>query len=134
LVSDASDVIFGAGGWQRPRLGAQILFSLPEPGPWVLPDGWHMDCGFEQATWPVRSVKLFAFLGEVGPRGAARCCCPARVGWLTATGKACRRQPADRTAGRGGHPPARLPRPLAQYWCCYAADARARRSAGPARP
>jgi hypothetical protein len=28
-----------------------------------------MDCGFEQANWPVRSVKLFAFFGEVGPRG-----------------------------------------------------------------
>ena len=69
LVRDALDVIFGAGGWQRPRSGAQILFSLPEPGPWVLPDAWHMDSGFEQATWPVRSVKLFAFFGEVGPRG-----------------------------------------------------------------
>jgi Phytanoyl-CoA dioxygenase (PhyH) len=68
-VRDALDVIFGAGGWQRPRPGAQILFSLPEPGPWVLPDGWHMDCGFEQPTWPVRSVKLFAFLSEVGPQG-----------------------------------------------------------------
>lgn len=68
-VRDALDVIFGAGGWQRPRAGAQILFSLPSPGPWVLPDSWHMDCGFEQATWPVRSVKLFAFAGEVGPRG-----------------------------------------------------------------
>jgi Phytanoyl-CoA dioxygenase (PhyH) len=69
LVSGALDVIFGAGGWQRPRPGAQILFSLPEPGPWVLPDGWHMDCGFEHSTWPVRSVKLFAFFGEVGPQG-----------------------------------------------------------------
>ena len=68
-VSDALDVIFGTGGWQRPRAGAQILFSLPEPGPWVLPDAWHTDCGFEQATWPVRSVKLFAFFGEVRPRG-----------------------------------------------------------------
>src|SRR5215471_17914738 len=68
-VSDALDMIFGAGGWQRPRSGAQILFSLPEPGPWVLPDAWHMDCGFEQATWPVLSVKLFAFFGEVSPRG-----------------------------------------------------------------
>jgi len=68
-VRDALDVIFGAGGWQRPRVGAQILFSLPEAGPWVLPDAWHMDCGFEHATWPVRSVKLFAFFGEVGPRG-----------------------------------------------------------------
>src|SRR5215469_14905190 len=69
LVSDALDVIFGARGWQRPRSCAQILFSLPEPGPWVLPDDWHMDCGYERATWPVRSVKLFAFFGEVGPRG-----------------------------------------------------------------
>jgi hypothetical protein len=68
-VRDALDVIFGAGGWQRPRPGAQILFSLPEPGPWVLPDGWHMDCGFDQPTWPVRTVKLFAFAGDVRPRG-----------------------------------------------------------------
>jgi len=68
-VSDALDAIFGAGGWRRPRPGAQILFSLPEPPPWVLPDGWHMDCGFENATWPVPAVKLFGFVGEVGPRG-----------------------------------------------------------------
>jgi hypothetical protein len=68
-VSDALDVIFGAGGWRRPRPGAQILFSLPEPDPWVLPDDWNMDCGFEHATWPVPAVKLFAFAGEVGPRG-----------------------------------------------------------------
>jgi hypothetical protein len=69
LVSDALDAIFGTGGWQRPRFDAQILFSLPQPGPWVLPDTWHMDCGFDQATWPLRSAKLFAFFGEVGPRG-----------------------------------------------------------------
>jgi hypothetical protein len=32
---------------------------------------------------------------------------------------------ADRIAGRrGGHPPPRLPRPLAQYWYCSPADAR----------
>lgn len=68
-VTDALDVIFGPGCWHRPRPGAQILFSLPEPGPWVLPDSWHMDCGFEQATWPVPWVKLFAFAGEVGPGG-----------------------------------------------------------------
>src|SRR5450432_3592567 len=30
-----------------------------------------MDCGFEQATWPVRPVKLFAFFSEVGPKGPA---------------------------------------------------------------
>ena len=68
-VSGALDAIFGADGWRHPRPGAQILFSLPEPDPWVLPDGWHMDCGFDHATWPVPAVKLFAFAGEVGPRG-----------------------------------------------------------------
>jgi Phytanoyl-CoA dioxygenase (PhyH) len=68
-VSGALDAVFGAGGWRRPRPGAQILFSLPEPDPWILPDGWHIDCGFEQATWPVPAVKLFAFVGAVGPCG-----------------------------------------------------------------
>ena len=68
-VRDALDAIFGVGGWRRPRPGAQILFSLPEPDPWVLPDTWHIDCGFDHATWPVPAVKLFAFAGEVGPRG-----------------------------------------------------------------
>jgi ectoine hydroxylase-related dioxygenase (phytanoyl-CoA dioxygenase family) len=28
-----------------------------------------MDCGFEQPTWPVPAVKVFAFFGDVGPCG-----------------------------------------------------------------
>lgn len=68
-VRDALDAIFGPDRWRRPRAGAQILFSLPESDPWVLPDGWHIDCGFDHATWPVPAVKLFAFIDEVGPRG-----------------------------------------------------------------
>ncbi|HEY3956481.1 MAG TPA: phytanoyl-CoA dioxygenase family protein [Streptosporangiaceae bacterium] len=96
-VRDALDVIFGAGGWQRPRAGAQILFSLPEQGPWVLPDGWHMDCGFEQATWPVRSVKLFAFLGEVGPRGGGTMLLP---GTHQLVGRYREARPAPAGAGR----------------------------------
>lgn len=68
-VTTALDVIFGAGGWRPPRPGAQILFHLPQPGPWTLPDNWHMDTSLEEATWPVPAVKLFAFFGEVGPCG-----------------------------------------------------------------
>jgi hypothetical protein len=68
-VRDALDAIFGPDGWRRPRPGAQVLYSRPERGPWVLPDGWHIDCGFEGATWPVPTVKLFAFVGDVGPQG-----------------------------------------------------------------
>jgi hypothetical protein len=68
-VTAALDAIFGAGGWRRPRPGAQILFSLPEPGPWVMPGSWHIDCGFDHPSWPVPTVKLFAFADEVGPLG-----------------------------------------------------------------
>ena len=68
-VISALDTVYGTGGWQRPKPGAQVLLSLPTPGPWTLPDGWHMDCGFERPTWPVFAVKLFAFIGEVGPCG-----------------------------------------------------------------
>jgi len=35
----------------------------------MLPDGWHMDCGFERPTWPVFAVQLFAFFGPVAPMG-----------------------------------------------------------------
>src|SRR5215469_6549742 len=101
LVSDALDVIFGARGWQRPRSGAQILFSLPEPGRWVLPDDWHVDCGYEQATWPVRSVKLFAFFGEIGPRGGGTMLLPGTHRLADRYREACRRRPtpARRTFG-----------------------------------
>jgi hypothetical protein len=69
-VEIALDAIFGPSGWLPPRTpGAQILLTLPRPGPWVLPNGWHMDCGFEQPTWPVFAVKLFAFFDEVEPEG-----------------------------------------------------------------
>ena len=68
-VMNALDVIFGGDGWEPPNPGAQILMSLPQPGAWTLPDAWHMDCGFEQPTWPVFAVKLFAFFGPVEPMG-----------------------------------------------------------------
>lgn len=69
VVRRALDAIFGAGGWRPPKPGAQILVTFPQRGPWVLPTAWHMDCGFAQPTWPVFAVKLFAFVGEVGPEG-----------------------------------------------------------------
>ena len=66
----ALDAIFGCGGWQPPKKpGAQILLTYPTPGPWVLPTGWHMDCGFERPTWPVFAVKLFSFFDDVEAQG-----------------------------------------------------------------
>ena len=68
----ALDAIFGLGGWNVPgNRGGQILFNYPRPGPWVLPDAWHIDCGFERATWPVFAVKAFAFFGTVEPCGGS---------------------------------------------------------------
>jgi Phytanoyl-CoA dioxygenase (PhyH) len=68
-VRTALDALFGPSQWPQPKPGAQILLTLPRPGAWVLPAAWHMDCGFEQPSWPVHGVKLFAFFGEVGPKG-----------------------------------------------------------------
>lgn len=68
-VAAALDAIFGAGGWRRPHSGPQILITVPSAGPWAMPVGWHMDCGFEQPTWPVPAVKAFGFFGDVGPCG-----------------------------------------------------------------
>lgn len=68
-VTSALGAVFGVGGWSQPKPAAQILMTFPQPGPWVFPDGWHMDCGFDRPTWPVFAVKLFAFFGEVGPEG-----------------------------------------------------------------
>ena len=70
MVHHTLDAIFGAGGWKPPRRSARILFTMPSEGPWTTVNaGWHMDCGFERPTWPVFAVTLFAFVGEVGPRG-----------------------------------------------------------------
>lgn len=68
-VIGALDAIFDEDGWETPKPGAQILMSFPGPGPWMLPDSWHMDGGFERPTWPVFAVKLFAFFGPVEPMG-----------------------------------------------------------------
>jgi ectoine hydroxylase-related dioxygenase (phytanoyl-CoA dioxygenase family) len=68
-VRAALAAVFGPSQWRQPNPGAQVLLTLPSPGEWVLPATWHMDCGFEQPSWPVHGVKLFAFFGEVGPKG-----------------------------------------------------------------
>jgi hypothetical protein len=68
-VEAALGTVFDPTGWQSPKPGAQVLFTVPGPGPWAFPGGWHMDCGFEAPTWPVPAVKVFGFFGDVGPCG-----------------------------------------------------------------
>lgn len=75
-VTGALDTIFGVGGWKHPRAGAQILVTFPKPGPWALTDGWHMDTGFERASFPTYAVKLFAFFARVEPQGGGTMALP----------------------------------------------------------
>jgi hypothetical protein len=73
-VRAALDGIFGPAGWRPSGSGAQVLLTFPraDPGPWRVPSGlWHMDCGFDQPTWPPVAVKMFACIGHVRPQGGA---------------------------------------------------------------
>ena len=46
----------------------QILFTLPNAGPWTLPSGWHAD-GVWLASGGCSGVQLFACVDPVEPRG-----------------------------------------------------------------
>lgn len=68
-VNETLRVIFGDDGWTPPKAGTQLLVTFPASGPWTMPDGWHIDCGFERPTWPAFAVKLFGFFDTVEPEG-----------------------------------------------------------------
>lgn len=46
----------------------QLLFTLPNDGPWTLPSGWHAD-GPRLASGGCAGVQMFACLDRVEPRG-----------------------------------------------------------------
>ncbi len=61
----------GGGPFDRkvyPR--PQILASLPNAGPWVLPNGWHVDAP-RLASGNSPGLQMFACLDDVAPRGGA---------------------------------------------------------------
>jgi hypothetical protein len=65
------DLLLGGRPYDRevyPR--PQVLFSLPNAGPWTLPAGWHTDCP-RLASGERVGVQLFTFLDAVEPRGGA---------------------------------------------------------------
>ncbi len=71
-VCAALDGVFGAGGWEKPKPGAQILMTFPNAAEWSLPTaGWHMDTGFARPSWPTYGVKLFVLIGDIEPGGGA---------------------------------------------------------------
>lgn len=48
--------------------GSQVLASLPNAGPWILPESWHIDCP-RLPSGRSPGVQIFTFLEPVGPRG-----------------------------------------------------------------
>lgn len=68
-VRAAVERLSGGGPFDRkvyPR--PQILASLPNAGPWVLPDGWHVDAP-RLASGRSPGLQLFAFLEPTEPTG-----------------------------------------------------------------
>lgn len=64
----ALDHIFGVGRWTPPG-HPQILLTFPAATPWSWPSGWHIDFGWEDPTFPVGAVKVFALLDTVDEGG-----------------------------------------------------------------
>jgi ectoine hydroxylase-related dioxygenase (phytanoyl-CoA dioxygenase family) len=50
--------------------GSQVLASLPNAGPWELPDSWHIDCP-RLPSGQSPGVQIFTFLEPAEPRGGA---------------------------------------------------------------
>ena len=68
-VQCALDAIVGEGHWEQPKLGAQVLLTFPSAGPWIMPNGWHIDGGFDRDVWPPPSIRMFSFFDTVEPEG-----------------------------------------------------------------
>jgi ectoine hydroxylase-related dioxygenase (phytanoyl-CoA dioxygenase family) len=67
LVSELTD---GRTLDQTIHPGSQVLASLPNAGPWILPDSWHIDCP-RLPSGRSPGVQIFTFLEPVEPRGGA---------------------------------------------------------------
>lgn len=65
----AVDALLGGRPYDRTmHKRPQVLFTLPNAGPWTIPDGWHAD-GPRLASGESPGVQLFCCLDTVEPRG-----------------------------------------------------------------
>lgn len=69
VVRRALDEILGEGAWEPPKVRAQILLTFPTPGPWVMPNAWHVDGGFDAPVWPPPAIRMFSFFDTVAAEG-----------------------------------------------------------------
>jgi ectoine hydroxylase-related dioxygenase (phytanoyl-CoA dioxygenase family) len=65
------DELLGAGDWTTPAHWGQVMVTFPEPdADWILPSKlWHVDWHYTNAPFPLFGLKVFAFFGNVEPRG-----------------------------------------------------------------
>lgn len=69
-LASVIDDVLGEGSWDWPSAWSDFLITFPNASTWKLPHGgWHQDWDFRLNCEPVRWVKAFAFLNEVGPGG-----------------------------------------------------------------
>jgi hypothetical protein len=71
-LTAAFDALIGTGEWVRPRTWGQVMVTFPNRSrPWVVPHGvWHVDFRYDAiVSGPLFGLKVFAFFGDVAPRG-----------------------------------------------------------------
>lgn len=67
-VLSALDALFGARSWTRPTNAGDILLTFPEKSSSVRQlDPFHSDFAMDVPAEPLWAVKIFAFIGAVGP-------------------------------------------------------------------
>ncbi|GAA0602403.1 hypothetical protein HPO96_19580 [Kribbella sandramycini] len=58
------------GAWVEPTHQGQVLVTMPEEQPWVVPHRmWHADVGFEIPRDRLAAVKIWALLEDLQPGG-----------------------------------------------------------------
>jgi hypothetical protein len=69
-VREALDGLLGVGSWQPPRQYGNVLVTMPDTDDWRVPHRvWHADFPPTLPTEPLRAVKLWALLDDIGPGG-----------------------------------------------------------------
>ena len=65
---DAISDLLGEGRWKMPKEWGQFLVTFPTPGPWTVPNSWHIDFDFQSSQAGLSGLLIFSFLADVAPQ------------------------------------------------------------------
>jgi Phytanoyl-CoA dioxygenase (PhyH) len=69
LLSVINTILEGVP-YEKPKNWGALFLAFPGNTPWRLPtSGWHIDAYYASPLLPMRSVKTFALIGDIAPRG-----------------------------------------------------------------